>query len=135
MNKRKTTEFDTIHRRSLSKRLKTMRLIVLALLFFFVILYSCRDDYSSTAAYDQGHEIYLAHCVSCHGIDGDGNNASYPPLANRTIDENATNRSILLITQGSPLMNPISLENEEIEKVIHYIENSWGLETPTKPLF
>lgn len=51
-----------------------MRVSILALFFIFGILYSCQEDFSTTAAYDQGHEIYLAHCVSCHGIDGDGNN-------------------------------------------------------------
>jgi len=112
-----------------------MRVSILALFFLIGILYSCQNDFSTTAAYDQGHEIYLAHCVSCHGIDGDGNNTSYPPLANRTIDEAATKRAVLLITQGSSLMKPLPLEKEEVEKVVHYIENSWGLSTPRKPLF
>ena len=112
-----------------------MRRLILPVFFFISLLYCCQTDFSSTAAYDQGHEIYLAHCVSCHGIDGDGNNGSYPPLATRTIDEAATNRSISLITQGSPLMKPIQLEQEEVEKVVHYIENSWGLSTPRTPLF
>jgi len=41
-----------------------MRLLILLLFFFFGILYSCQNDFSATVAYDQGHEIYLAHCVS-----------------------------------------------------------------------
>lgn len=111
-----------------------MRLFILIIFFFFVILYSCKEDFTTTIAYDQGHEIYLAHCVSCHGIDGNGNNGSYPPLANRSIDNEATYRAAFLITQGSALMKPISLEDSEVEKVIHYIENSWGLSNPRKTL-
>jgi len=112
-----------------------MRLLFFPLFFFISLLYCCQEDFNTSAAYDQGHEIYLAHCVSCHGIDGDGNNSSYPPLANRTIDEAATNRAVHLISQGSPLMKPVQLEQEEVEKVVHYIENSWGLSTPRTPLF
>lgn len=112
-----------------------MRLLTIALFFIVFIFYNCKSDYGSTEAYDQGHEIYLANCVSCHGIDGDGNNGSYPPLAGREIDESATLRSIHLITRGSALMKPVQLEQEEVERVVHYIENSWGLSTPVEPLF
>ena len=101
-----------------------MRISIFALLFCISILYCCKNDFSTSAAYDQGHEVQLAHCVSCHGIDGEGNNGSYPALADRTITEATTKRAVLLITQGSALMKPLQLENDEVEKVVHYIENS-----------
>ena len=102
---------------------------LLFFVFFLVafIISSCLPDYSSTDAFSRGQEVYLTHCVSCHGMDGSGNNGTYPSLANRKIDINATNRSIHLITIGSGLMKPIQLEEDEVVDVINFIQNSWGL--------
>lgn len=82
---------------------------------------------------DAGQEVYLAHCVSCHGPEGDGNQGFYPSLAGRKIDSAYTRRAIRLITQGSGSdvgMRPIGLDPDELRDVINYIQNSWGNEAP-----
>lgn len=90
------------------------------------LLYSCRPNFSETVAFDRGHEIYLAHCVSCHAIDGSGNAGSYPVLATRPINTNTTNQTISIIKNGTALMKPIPLDNTEIVDVVNYIQNAWG---------
>lgn len=93
---------------------------------------SCQSSSSLPQAdLDRGREVYLAHCVSCHGSEGDGNQGFYPALTQRPIQEAYTLRAIRLISQGSEFeggMKPISLSNQEISDVINYIQNSWGNE-------
>jgi cytochrome c oxidase subunit 2 len=107
-------------------RIILITLSILALSFFF----SCQADFSTSEAFDRGHEVYLAHCVSCHGIDGTGNQGVYPSLANRGINEATTQRAISIISKGSALMKPIHLDTNEMIDIINYIQNNWGLTTP-----
>ncbi|MEO1652360.1 MAG: cytochrome c, partial [Bacteroidota bacterium] len=101
-----------------------------SLLLILVIDFSCRQKTTlSDKALDQGQEVYLAHCVSCHGVGGDGQAGAYPALANRQMDSLYTQRALRLIRQGSGGnvgMKPIALSTEELRDVINYIQNSWG---------
>lgn len=81
------------------------------------------------AALDRGHEIYLAHCISCHGPNGDGMNGAYPSLIRPEIAAANTDRAMRLIREGSGFeegMKPIALTEDELVEVVNYIQNSWG---------
>lgn len=98
------------------------------------VTYSCVSyTEEQQASLDRGEEIYLTHCISCHGPQGDGMSGAYPPLTKSTIQDFHTKRAIDLIKKGSDFeggMKPIALSDEEITDVVNYIQNSWDNEAP-----
>lgn len=105
---------------------KYLLLIALPLL----VVYAC-SSYTSEqqAMLDRGEEVYISHCVSCHGIHGDGMQGAYPSLIKPEIIQLHTDRTIKLIREGSGFeggMKPISLTDAELIEVVNYIQNTWG---------
>ncbi|MEN7550507.1 cytochrome c [Rapidithrix thailandica] len=102
--------------------------------FMYFFLFSCESLTSEQKAeLDRGREVYLTHCVSCHGDKGDGMGGAYPTLIKPEILEAHTARSVTLIKQGSGFeagMKPIDLTNQEIVEVVNYIQNTWGNKAP-----
>lgn len=79
----------------------------------------------------RGQEVYLAHCLSCHGADGKGLGGTYPSLTRTEITPDFTARAKYLIENGSPNgagMLSVPISKKEAIEVINYIQNAWGNE-------
>ncbi len=93
-------------------------------------IYAC-SSYTDEqrAELERGGEVYIAHCVSCHGTNGDGMEGAYPTLLKPNIAKVNTDRAIKLIREGSGFeggMKPIALTDQELVEVVNYIQNTWG---------
>ena len=81
----------------------------------------------------RGSEVYIANCISCHGMKGNGLDGAYPSLIKSQITEVTTSKTFHLIQNGSGFadgMKPIPLSQSEMKEVVNYIQNSWGNEAP-----
>lgn len=100
------------------------------LLMLFVVASACnRMTDEQQAEWGRGKEVYLAHCLSCHGGDGKGLGGAYPSLTRENISPDFTARARYLIANGSPGgvgMLPIPISEKETTEVINYIQNAWG---------
>ncbi len=105
---------------------------LLSLLFVFLI--SCeRFTAEEKAELAKGEEVYITHCISCHGPSGDGLNGAYPSLLKPQFTEAITDNALNIIRHGSGNvdgMKAVSLSNEELVQVVNYIQNNWGNEAP-----
>ena len=89
---------------------------------------------------EAGGQLYARHCADCHGANGGGFTAAYPPLAgNHSLTMASAVNPIRLVlnggyppgTAGNPRpygMPPfrLVLGNDEVAAVVTYIRNSWG---------
>ena len=90
--------------------------------------------------YARGEKLYARHCAECHGEQGEGAQAAYPPLAgNRVVTlHNPTNLVQLVLhggylpaTAGNPRpygMPPFRhlLDDAQVADVLTYIRHAWG---------
>ena len=104
--------------------MRTIKVFIAANIY--LALLACQNAEESSPGLDQGYEVYLTHCISCHGADGMGYDGTYPRLANRTMTPIQTQHSIELLLNGSVGMKRMPLEEEEIEDVMAYIQNAWN---------
>jgi len=91
-----------------------------------------------------GNEVYLKHCVSCHGFAGKGLPPAYPPLdGNRALlmEEAANPIRVVLnggfapATAGNPRpygMPPFAhtLSDMEVAAVVSFIRSAWSNNAP-----
>ena len=94
----------------------------------------------SASVLARGSALYKTHCSSCHQMDGRGQPAPYPPLAqNQSIEmESAVNAIRMVLNGGYPPqtagnrrpygMPPFAqiLTDGDIAAVVTYIRVSWG---------
>ncbi len=80
----------------------------------------------SSAEYDEGKNIYLQYCASCHGATGEGTNANaYPRLQGQHFAY--MQRQARLVRDNLRVVNPAmvtlfkSLSDDELDKVLNYI--------------
>ncbi len=86
----------------------------------------------------RGSEVYSDFCINCHMANGEGIEATFPPLANSDFLKNNQEESIRGIKYGQKgeitvngkvyngYMAPLGLDDEEVADVMNYINNSWG---------
>lgn len=106
-----------------------------------VMLYSCQSEQELTYAryYVNGKGVYENHCQSCHGKDGNGLKALYPPLTDTVFLKTNKNKIACMIKygiKGKMVINGKEYEGEmpaethlsdiEIAALITYITNSFG---------
>jgi mono/diheme cytochrome c family protein len=91
-----------------------------------------------------GEAIYRDNCSACHGGDGAGAGALFPPLAgNSIVAQGSTETLSRLVLAGSqavhtanapttPAMPSLAwrLKDQEIADVLTYVRNSWGNAAP-----
>lgn len=55
---------------------------------------------NATVAADSGHDIYMARCAMCHGMNGEGAPGMYPPLAGSEWVDGPPQRLAAIILDG-----------------------------------
>lgn len=103
-----------------------------------VICLSCQ-----TQEFEQGQELYLYYCSSCHLESGQGLKSLYPALAQSDYLEkyNESVPCIIrkglegeIIVNGKDYNNPMpampKISAFEITNIINFINHSWGNELP-----
>jgi len=90
--------------------------------------------------FDAGKKVYMANCMACHQVNGQGLGDSFPPLAGSDwIDKNPAllARIVLNGLQGpitvngneyNSVMAPLgmALSDEDIANVLTYVRQDWG---------
>ncbi|GEM_PF-700425 len=112
-----------------------MRQIPYALLCLSLAVFvSCaRFTPEEKAELHKGEEVYITHCISCHGPGGDGLSGAYPTLLKPQFSTDITNNTLNIIRHGSSTadgMKAVSLSDDELVQVVNYIQNHWGNEAP-----
>ena len=98
------------------------------------------DDPEPPDELPPAEELYSRHCAMCHGEDGQGEGARFPPLVDTDWVLEDKERLILINLHG--MRGPIEvrgqtyndampgfarqLSNEEIAAILTYIRTSWG---------
>ena len=97
-----------------------------------------------------GEEVYMRVCVACHGAEGQGVPATFPPLTETewvTGDPSIPTRVVLkglagpITVKGTTYNNAMpgweaSLDDAEVAAVVNYIRSSWGNDAePIEPDF
>jgi len=115
----------------------------LALLFLVVALAACGSD-EPTLELAPGQELYLRHCASCHGNQGQGRPPTFPPLAGSEWMELPAEALALIILLGlrgeievagrtyrgyMPPMQHIS--DADIAELLGFIEREWSGREPS----
>ena len=115
-----------------SKQLTWLAPILIALIVIFILLYSTKGS-------DQGEELYVTHCLSCHMEDGKGLRGVIPPLAQA--DYLIKNRAQLaclirygantpMVVNGKTYQQAMpantALTDTDIANVLNYVMKSWG---------
>lgn len=100
------------------------------------------------AVLETGRKIYAKECAMCHGDEGKGNGAAYPPLAgNQSITMSSPVNSIRMVLNGGYApgtaknprpygMPPFShiLNDADAAAVVTYVREAWGNNgTPVAP--
>ncbi|KLU36907.1 alcohol dehydrogenase [Massilia sp. WF1] len=89
---------------------------------------------------EAGRKVYAGQCAVCHGAEGKGQGASYPPLAgNQSITMESPVNSIRMVLNGGyapgTLKNPRPygmppfshiLNDDDVAAVVTYIRVAWG---------
>jgi mono/diheme cytochrome c family protein len=97
-----------------------------------------------TAPLDDGEQIYMSRCMSCHQINGQGIPGVFPPLDGTEWVKSDKGRLIRIVLDGltgettvqdvvySGAMPPWKafLTDEEIAAVLTYVRNAWSNEAP-----
>ena len=97
--------------------------------------YTCQTKHP----YNEGKELYTAHCANCHGDDGSGLGELIPPLAKADMLKQLDIQVACLMRKGiagKMVVNGIEYDNVmpanaqlsdvEIQNIANYIHNSWG---------
>jgi mono/diheme cytochrome c family protein len=99
------------------------------------------DDGTETRAV-RGEELYVQHCASCHGQQGEGFGESFPPLAGADWVEGEEDRPIRILLHGLQGQIQVKgqsydsvmpafgrrLSDREVAAILSHIRSSWGNE-------
>ncbi len=108
-----------------------------AFLICAVTCASAQDD-SKAAKARRGAGLYVANCMICHQVTGQGAPGSFPPLAGSDFLVTEREKSIRGLVEGlsGPIlvkgqkydgyMPPVLLNDAQVSDVLTYVRNSWG---------
>ena len=77
------------------------------------------------ARFEQGEQLYGAHCARCHGTSGEGRPPTFPALSG---NDRLADAAVILgtIRQGSGNMPPFpALTADETASLASYVRNAW----------
>ena len=77
------------------------------------------------ARFEQGQQVYGAHCARCHGASGEGRPPTFPALSG---NERLADAALIIgtIRQGAGNMPPFpALTADETAAVASYVRNAW----------
>lgn len=93
-----------------------------------VLLFACISAACSTDAGDPA--LYREYCSACHGPDGEGLRALYPPLTESAYMDQQLEQLPCLIVKGAgtTVLMPgfAQLEIAEITGLVSYLNSRWG---------
>jgi mono/diheme cytochrome c family protein len=110
----------------------------LIIVFFFCVPSLFGQANSLDASIERGSILYQDFCMQCHQVNGKGEHAVYPPLAQSDYLLGNRQGSIRGVKYGQrgPMnvngvlydntMAPMGLTDQEISDVMNYVFNSWG---------
>ena len=104
-----------------------MRTIAVAGLSLGWIIAPCTvaAQVDDAARFEQGRQLYEAHCARCHGASGDGSPPTFPALSGNDRLADAA-RIVGTIRQGSGNMPPFpALTADETASLASYVRNAW----------
>ncbi|MFI5335236.1 MAG: c-type cytochrome [Opitutales bacterium] len=91
-----------------------------------------------------GKRVFLANCIACHQVTGQGVPAVFPPLAGSDWAQGPEERVIRIVLHGlsgpvsvsgkdfNNIMTPFNsiLKDEQIAQVLSYVRSEWGNNAP-----
>ncbi len=92
---------------------------------------------NKTERLERGANVYLANCVACHQVNGEGIPGAFPPLAASdylNADKDRTVKTVLHGLNGeikvngelyNSVMPVLALNDEDIANVLTYVYNTW----------
>ena len=104
----------------------------------FTLALPLQKKFDLKASMERGKEIFISSCVSCHGVNGEGIEGVFPPIAKSDYLMADTKRSIQQILYGlegeikvngviyNNMMPGFQFSDEETSDVLNYIRNSFG---------
>lgn len=113
---------------------------IVSVFFCGIILMSFVQDKTLAESIKRGEQVYIANCLSCHMVNGEGLPGVYPPVAKADYVKRASPKKMIeIILKGqneeitvngikySVLMPAQAyLTDEQIADVLNYTRNSWG---------
>jgi mono/diheme cytochrome c family protein len=111
--------------------------VIIVVVFIFTASFFQKFDLPKSI--ERGKEVYVANCVSCHMMDGNGMTDVYPPLNKSDYLRKPVKILINVVLQGQngevvvngkkynvemPAQN--YLTDEQISDALNYIRNSWN---------
>lgn len=83
-------------------------------------------DIAASPAYEQGRQLYDAHCAVCHQPNGAGTPPDFPALAgNANLADLRHVASVVRAGRGKMLAFP-QLADAEVAALATYVRNAWG---------
>jgi len=116
-------------------------LFLLITITFSCMIYSCQNaaKLQQDIAYVNGRDVYIRHCQSCHGVNGEGLALLAPPLTDTTFLKDNKSKIACFIKNGisdttlvingqqyDGKMPDFNLANIDIAQLIVYITNNFG---------
>ena len=104
-----------------------MRRLLLALLTLGGVVVPCAAgaQVDDAARFEQGQQLYEAHCARCHGASGEGRPPTFPALSG---NDRLADAALIFgtIRQGSGNMPPFpALTGDETASLASYVRNAW----------
>ncbi|SEC46099.1 S-layer homology domain-containing protein [Paenibacillus sp. GP183] len=123
------------------RRLSTIAVLALFIAFIGMIGLGFSDDHKITAEAlsavqtappaDAGKTVYQQYCLSCHAVDGHGNNGAFPDLVSDHFRKKlgTFEKAYNFISQKMPENAPGSLNDDQYKAVVKYILSLNGIPT------
>jgi mono/diheme cytochrome c family protein len=124
-----------------NRRLLTVVVLTLIIAFMGMIGLGINDDHKITAEAlhadktappaDTGKTVYQQYCLSCHAVDGHGNNGAFPDLVSDRFKKRlgTFEKALSFISQKMPENAPGSLNDEQYKAVVNYVLSLNGIPT------